>query len=426
MPAPAKRSCPRTGRSRGDALAAGRIRPSDMLVVFLLAGASMILLGGLAALIGELGGWWYGRWLALHLVFVGGISQLVLGAAQFFAGAFLATDPPHRRILRAQLVCWNLAVVAISIGVPTGITALSGAGGVLVLAVLALFALALRQMQRRSLQRQPWAVRWYFAGAAFLAVGASLGPVLADGVAWAHGSLLAAHLTLNLGGWFGAAIVGTLHTFYPSLTGTRLRFPALQRPTFQLWVGGIALLAIACAFDVRALAALAWIGLAVASALLCLNVFASSRAAIQRSLSERLVLVAQPMLLLGALTGLAITISSGTSAALVGPDRDVVAVLLAGGWIALTVAGSLLHLLGLMSRVRNFARPARPEAAGVWQRGLPPAAAALVVLWALARLLEEGALAQAAEALLGVALVALAAMIIIAAVRAMRAAPLRF
>jgi hypothetical protein len=37
-------------------------------------------------------GWAPGHWLALHLAFVGGISQLVLGAGQFFAGRV----PGHR------------------------------------------------------------------------------------------------------------------------------------------------------------------------------------------------------------------------------------------------------------------------------------------------------------------------------------------
>jgi hypothetical protein len=44
-------------------------------------------------------GWTPGPWLTLHLAFVGGISQLVLGAGQFVAGAFLTTDPPRRPML---------------------------------------------------------------------------------------------------------------------------------------------------------------------------------------------------------------------------------------------------------------------------------------------------------------------------------------
>ena len=62
--------------------------------------------------------WAWGRWLTLHLAFVGGVSQLVLGASQFFAGAFLATDPPPRRLVRAELVGWNLGAVILAIAIP--------------------------------------------------------------------------------------------------------------------------------------------------------------------------------------------------------------------------------------------------------------------------------------------------------------------
>jgi hypothetical protein len=69
-----------------------------------------------------------------------------------------------------------------------------------------------------------------------------------DGVPWSAGSLLGAHMTLNLAGWFGTAIVGTLHTFFPSLTQTHLRFAALQRPTFAGWTLGTAALATGYGF----------------------------------------------------------------------------------------------------------------------------------------------------------------------------------
>jgi hypothetical protein len=69
------------------------------------------------------------RWLALHLASVGGISQLVVGTAQFFACAFLATDPPPRRLLRAHLAVWNAGVVAIAAG--AALVLLAAAYGVL-------------------------------------------------------------------------------------------------------------------------------------------------------------------------------------------------------------------------------------------------------------------------------------------------------
>jgi hypothetical protein len=80
----------------------------------------------------------------LHLVFVGGISQLVLGAGQFFAGAFLATDPPSRPLVRLQLAAWNAGTLLVAAGVPTRTHAATIAGGAFLAVGLAAFSLGLR------------------------------------------------------------------------------------------------------------------------------------------------------------------------------------------------------------------------------------------------------------------------------------------
>ena len=48
--------------------------------------------------------------------------------------------------------------------------------------------------------------------------------------------------------------------------------------------------------------------------------------------------------------------TEGIGAGLTGPWRAALGVLLAGGWIGLTVAGSMLHLLTVLNRVRNLMR----------------------------------------------------------------------
>jgi nitrite reductase (NO-forming) len=420
------RRCPRTGRTRVTALPPGAVRPSDMLVAFFAFGTAALALGAGIAIAGTLAGADDARWLALHLVFLGGVSQLVLGAAQFFVCAFLATDPPPRRLLRLELVTWNAGVVAIAVGVPADLTALTGAGGTLILAGLALFARALRGMRARSLQRAPWAARWYLAAAAFLAAGAVLGPLMAAGVAWPHGSLLAAHLTLNIGGWFGAAIVGTLHTFYPSLTGTRLRWPRLQPATFALWCGGVATLAAGCAFGAVVASTLGWSLLLAAGALLCANLLASAARATQHSQPGLIVGTAQLLLPSALVAGLVFTIWDGAAAALVGEGRIVVAILAVGGWIGLTVLGSLLHLLGLMARVRGGLRPASPPAGPRLRHVLVPVLAVVAVDGLVTgRLMELETLTACSAAALGATYALLGARVLATAVRAVRAAPVR-
>jgi hypothetical protein len=152
-----------------------------MLAAFFALGIAFLVAGAAAGIADAATDWTYAHWLALHLVFVGGISQLVLGAGQFFAGAFLATDPPPRRLVRAQLGAWNAGALFVAAGVPAGRDALSIAGGALLAAGLAAFVAALRGLRRQSLQRAPWALRWYEACAVFLGVGVLAGVALATG-----------------------------------------------------------------------------------------------------------------------------------------------------------------------------------------------------------------------------------------------------
>jgi hypothetical protein len=329
-----------------------------MLGAFFVGGLAFLLAGAVVAIVDAATEWPRGHWLALHLVFVGGISQLVLGAGQFFAGAFLATDPPSRVLVRVQLAAWNIGAVLVAAGVVEGADPAVIAGAVLLAGGLVAFVAGLRGMRGRSLQRIPWAVRWYEACAAFLGVGVLIGVMMATGTWWSAGSLLGAHMALNLAGWFGTAIVGTLHTFFPSLTRTKLRFPELQRPTFAGWTLGTLALATGYAFDVGALAIAGWAALTVAAVLLCANLAASLLAApTPLSLPARLIAPAQACLVLALLIALADALGGEATAGPYGATRAAMAILLVPGWLGLTVAGSLLHLLSLLARVRDLRRP---------------------------------------------------------------------
>lgn len=336
--------------------APGAQRPSDVLVAFLRFGIAWLVAAGLMGVAAAATGAYGVRWLALHFAFVGGVSQLVIGVGEFFVCAFLATDPPSRAMTRAQLAVWNAATILVAVGVRADIHVLSAVGGTGLLAGLVLFVGSLKKMERRSLQSQPWASRWYIAAAASLALGATLGPLIAANVRWTHGSLLSAHMVLNLGGWFGTAIVGTVHTFYPSLTGTRLPRPGLQRPTFATWCSGIAVLAIGQLFAEQTIAAAGWCLLLAAVGLLLVNLTGCARAAGQHRPPAILVGLGQLGLAVVVVAGLIVTLGDGVFAPFLGEQRRLFALLAIGGWIGLTVAGSLLHLVPLMARVRRLNR----------------------------------------------------------------------
>jgi nitrite reductase (NO-forming) len=388
-------------RPRPDtAPANGPLRPSQMLAAFFIPAVAFLVAGGLAALLNAFAGPSWARWLSLHLLLLGGISQLVLGAAQFFAAAFLATDPPRRKLILAQLVTWNVGVLMIAIGRPTGTTGLISIGGLFILVGLALFGAGLLEMKRRSLQSNHWAVRWYGAAALSLAAGALVGVLLAEGRTGNYADLLAAHYVLNLLGWLGTAIVGTLHTFFPSLTGTRLVFPRLEGRTFLAWIGGVALLAVGFALDSGLLTALGWLSLAVAAALLMVNLAACFRQrTVPPGLPARLISIAQPFLFAAVCVGFVATLSDGTSGPLSGTVGSLMPTLILAGWIGLTVAGSLLHLLAMLARVRSGFALAMPSPEPVRDLLITVAAAVGISALAASALVSSDALATAGRLL---------------------------
>lgn len=287
---------------------------------------------------------------------------------------------------------------------------------------LTLYLAGLRTLQRRSLQLAPWATRWYLAAAGLLAVGTIAGAMLAGGVLWSYGNLFAAHMSLNVAGWLGAAIVGTLHTFYPSLTKTRLAFPALQRPTFAAWVGGVIALALGYGWTIDPLAVAGWLALTVAAGLLVVNVGASLlRAPSPLSLPARALAVAQLFLLAGLVIATVGAIGSGPAGALTGSSRAAVGTLLVAGWVGVTVLGSLLHLLAVVVRVRDLSGSMPVPRPGF------DLAVSLVVLTGVfglgaAQLAELNGLREPASAILAGAYVLLGSQVLILALRVLAVA----
>jgi nitrite reductase (NO-forming) len=407
------------GPRPGTAQSRGPLRPSELLAAFFLPALVFLVAGAGAALVNLIWGPEWARWLALHLVLLGGVSQLVIGAAQFFAAAFLATDPPPRRLVAAQVVTWNAGVLLVAAGRPLAMPGLTSLGGLLVVGGLALFASGLLEMRRRSLQSNQWAVRWYITSAVCLGAGAVLGILLAEGRSGDFTALLGAHLTLNLLGWLGGAVVGTLHTFFPSLTGTKLSRPRLEPATFVAWYSGVALLALGLALEWQMLTALGWAALLAAASLLGLNLIGCLRQrAAPVGLPVRLVGSGQAFLAAGLCVGLASALASGGENPLYGSYGAALAALLVSGWLGFTVAGSLLHLFALLARVRSGFAAGMPAPKPVRDLLIAAVAAVGVALLALSAVPALDFAAPAGRLLVVAPAVAVAAMIIRSAVRA--------
>jgi hypothetical protein len=128
----------------------------------------------------------------------------------------------------------------------------------------------------------------------------------------------------------------------------------------------------------------------------------------------------------GLALALVATVRDGAAGPLDPAVRPALAILLLAGWVALTVAGSLLHLLTVLARVRHFAvKMPAPRASR--DRAVAALAILAVITWALAQAPGLSILDVPALALRISAALVIAGHIVVAAAHAgvprLRAAP---
>ena len=166
------------------------------------------------------------RWLMIHLLLLGAVSHAILVWSRHFADALLHTPPQagDRRRQSARLLLLNGGVTLVVAGVFADLWLLTLAGAVAVVGAVAWHGVALvRQLRRALPSRFGATVRYYVAATALLPVGATLGTILARGLSDpVHGQLKLAHAGVNLLGWMGLTIVGTLVTLWPTMLRTRM------------------------------------------------------------------------------------------------------------------------------------------------------------------------------------------------------------
>ncbi|HET6563703.1 MAG TPA: multicopper oxidase domain-containing protein [Marmoricola sp.] len=194
------------------------------------------------------------RWLMLHLLLLGALTHAILVWSQHFADALLHTAPRpvDARNRTARLLLHNAGALAVIAGVLADLLPLTVAGAASVAVAVGWHGLALMHQQDRALpSRFAATVHHYVAAACLLPVGAALGTVLAAGLPTGlHERILLAHVTVNLLGWVGITVVGTLLTLWPTMLRTRIPegaeragvrgLPALLGATAVTAVGAVA------------------------------------------------------------------------------------------------------------------------------------------------------------------------------------------
>ncbi len=288
------------------------------------------------------------RWLLVHLLLLGAVTNAILVWSAHFADALLKNPAPSRRGQTLRLVALNAGVVAVVAGVPTGTWPLTLVGAVVVGAAVAAHGIAIALQARRALpSRFGASVRYYVAASASLPVGAALGTVLArHPEELLHGRIVLAHVAANVLGWVGLTVLGTLLTLWPTILRTRIADGAERhsRQALPTLVASLVLVVAAALVGSRILTVVGLVGYLAAALWSLRPMLAAARARRPETYAAWSVLAAVGWLVvsLGWLAGLVLVAPDWTAA---GEATHRVAVPLAAGFAVQVVLGALTYLL---------------------------------------------------------------------------------
>lgn len=163
-------------------------------------------------------------WLMVHLLLLGGIGNAVMVWSSHFAEALLRGPGRGRTALAWRLVGLNLGVGIVVTGMVADIWVLVLCGSILVGSSYAWHGASLAVRAARALPSRFGAtVRYYICASWLLPVGAGLGAIMALGPSGAdRDRLLVAHTMVNILGFVGLTVLGTLATLLPTMLRTRV------------------------------------------------------------------------------------------------------------------------------------------------------------------------------------------------------------
>lgn len=201
-------------------------------------------------------------WTSVHVVTLGVLTSSVLQWSWYFTRALLhlpAWDRRSGRDATIRMLAFHTALVGLVAAMWTGqvVGTIAGAGAIG--AIIAWHGLAIVRAARGRLGgRFAAVIRYYVAAAAFLVVGCILAGFLtvamfsagaADWLLDARDGLTLAHALVNVGGWIGLSITGTLVTLGPTILRTRIDPGALDDAVAALpaLVAGVVVAATAAA-----------------------------------------------------------------------------------------------------------------------------------------------------------------------------------
>ncbi|MFH0245464.1 multicopper oxidase domain-containing protein [Streptomyces sp. HK10] len=290
------------------------------------------------------------RWLMAHLLLLGAVSNAIVIWSGHFAASVLRLPEANRGAPAVwRLVCLNAGAAAVIGGMAAGVWPAVLVGGAAVAGAVAAHAVWLVRLMRRALPgRFTMTVRYYMAAACLLPAGAVLGVVMARGdlSGGLHARLLTAHELVNLLGWVGLTVAGTLITLWPTMLRTKVADGAERagRRALPVLLGGLGMTVVAVLAGPPPLAAAGAAAYAAGWAVAGVPWTREARVKAPHSFATWSV-AAGGVWLLGSLAGLVWILLTSPSWPQAAARVPALTAPLAAGWIAQTLLGALTFLV---------------------------------------------------------------------------------
>jgi nitrite reductase (NO-forming) len=289
-------------------------------------------------------------WLLVHLLLLGAVTNAIFVWSAHFADALLRrrATAGSRRWQAARMVALNVGVLTVVAGMVSATWILTLVGSVVVGSASAAHGIALARQARAALvSRFGATVRYYVCASLALPIGAGLGAALArDPVEPWHGRLVIAHITLNLLGWIGLTVMGTLVTLWPTMLRTRIAAGAerVARQALPILVGSVVVAATGALAGWQALAAVGVAGY-LGAVLWAVRPLAQVARAKAPSAYATWSVLAAVIWLVGSLLGLVTVLVASPTWQLVSSRLGLLITPLAAGFAAQVVLGALSFLV---------------------------------------------------------------------------------
>lgn len=162
------------------------------------------------------------RWLLIHLLFLGALTHAILVWSQYFSFALLRSRATiaQRRQQTIRLVLANGGAALVMVSVPYVWWPITWLGAAALIVAVIWHGVSIYRRARISLAGKfSRTVYYYVSAAAILVAGAGIGAWMVRGNA--PDSLVLSHALLNVLGWIGLTVAGTVVTLWPTVLRTK-------------------------------------------------------------------------------------------------------------------------------------------------------------------------------------------------------------